>query len=174
MALGVSAKNAHGFRAAHRMHGCKISRWSDDMLGRLGFTVSKIEGKVTFTDVASSNEGFFVKTTPIKVALVEVVLCDLGFVEGASLRDIYHRGREFGLKLCPSDVGPQLRLEYKDQHRGEICHIAMEPIIASGGCPGIFCLINDEAGLWLDARNGRPQIMWGRRSRWIFMKSNKS
>lgn len=56
--------------------------------------------------------------------LVRVLVDDLGFKEPALYKDICEKAQEFGLKLCPAEVGPQLKLQYK-QRRGEYLSIGM-------------------------------------------------
>jgi hypothetical protein len=44
--------------------------------------------------------------------LAVLTVSELGFEEeGVSLADVYARGRQPGLELCPAEVGPQLRLQ---------------------------------------------------------------
>ena len=59
------------------------------------------------------------------VDLIVMSVTDLGFPEGASLKDIYAKARALGLYLCPVEVGPQLRLQYHDQPQDEPLFIAM-------------------------------------------------
>ena len=58
---------------------------------------------------------------------------ELGFNDGAYYKDICTKALELGLELCPAEVGPALRLVYKDQSRGEWLRIAMEAITGSDG-----------------------------------------
>ena len=65
----------------------------------------------------------------IEVDLVRLTVQELGFKDGATIRDIIERGRKLGLEVCPAEVGPALRLAYLDQPEGEShLRIAMEPI----------------------------------------------
>ena len=83
---------------------------------------------------------FMLKSSAFKVALeetevdlVKVTVEELGFKKKARVypHQIYKRARLFGLELCSAEVGPQLRLQYKDQPGGERLYIAMEPIVQS-------------------------------------------
>ena len=57
----------------------------------------------------------------------------LGFPNGATLKEIYAKAKDLGLELCPAEVGPLLRLNYPDQPNGEYLRIAMETINDSDG-----------------------------------------
>ena len=87
------------------------------------------------------------------------------------MRDTYARAKELGLELCPNEVGPQLRLQYKDQPKGEFLLIAMEPIIGVGGDLSVFDVEhrNDDR-LWLNANLGHPGLAWGGIDRWVFLR----
>src|SRR5262245_12257575 len=75
----------------------------------------------------------------------------------SSLSDVYERARRVGLELCPAEVGPQLRLEYRNQPLGEALDIAMEPVALYSGDPTILTLANWGTGLILIGRNGRSE-----------------
>jgi hypothetical protein len=113
--------------------------------------------------------------TPIELDLVVMTVGELGF-SGSARRDaIYDRAtNELGLQLCPAEVGPALRLAYKDQPYGEWLRIAMEPITVSDGHPGVFGVGNDEGARWLDSYYGRPDIVWCAGHRWVFVVPRKS
>jgi hypothetical protein len=86
----------------------------------------------------------------------------------ASLAEVYQRARQAGLELCPAEVGPRLRLEYRNQPLGEALDIAMEPVATYGGEPTILTLANWGTGLTLIGRNGRPESTVSRKSRFVF------
>ncbi|MDO8664011.1 MAG: hypothetical protein Q7K44_00445, partial [Candidatus Liptonbacteria bacterium] len=110
--LDTGLKTADDFRKALKQSGCKIGNWGNDILGNPAFTVSDTETEVD---------------------LVNVSVAELGFKNGAPRKDIYERAVSLGLELCPNEVGPQLRLQYTDQPKGEWLRIAMEPITGSDG-----------------------------------------
>jgi hypothetical protein len=99
---------------------------------------------------------------------------DLGVEsDQASLAEVYRRARQAGLELCPAEVGPQLRLEYRNQPLGEALDIAMEPVATYGGEPTILTLANWGTGLLLIGRDGRPESMVFRKSRFVFALPTK-
>ncbi len=52
------------------------------------------------------------------VSAVELRVRDLGFPEGATIPQVFIKADQVGLKLCPPELGPYLRLEYLDQPEG--------------------------------------------------------
>lgn len=69
----------------------------------------------------------------VNINLLLVSLKDLGLEKSdisstSTYKVIFYRAQSLGLKLCPKEVGPYLRLQYKDQPRGECLTIAMNPI----------------------------------------------
>jgi len=150
--LGTGLKTADDFRKALKQSGCKIGDWGNDILGKPAFTVSETETEVN---------------------LVNISVAKLGFKNGATRKDIYERAISLGLELCPNEVGPQLRLQYKDQPNGEWLRIAMEPISGSLGDLSIFKVEHRGSGLWLDSGVGGPGGFWGGSSRFVFVRPRK-
>ena len=114
---------------------------------------------------------------PYTVGTVVLAVRDLGYPEGATTREIIGtdedtdehgdpasfscgQGAQLGLDLCPADLGPHLRLQYRDQPLGERLHIAMKPIPSSEGEPRIFVLEHNADGMSLDAARARPDDKW--------------
>jgi hypothetical protein len=60
---------------------------------------------------------------------------DLGVESESSLADLHKRAKQVGLELCPAEVAPQLRLDYRNQPLGEALNIAMEPVATHRGEP---------------------------------------
>ena len=69
---------------------------------------------------------------PLEAELDIVIIsgADLGFSRAAPRQDIYSRGLELGLALCPAEAGPALRLARPPEPRGigPLILIAMEPL----------------------------------------------
>lgn len=142
-------KTADDFRKALKKVG-SIDDWVDDILGKPSFIASK---------------------TKSEVGLIVCSVEELGFKDGATRRQIYDRAKEIGLNLCPAEVGPQLRLQYKSQPNGEWLLIAMEPITDLDGTLRMFYVerfCNGERrlnGCYSDPRN-----FWRGGSRWVFLR----
>lgn len=147
--LGTGLKTADDFRQALKAYGFKIGDWASDILGKPAFTVAAKE---------------------TEVELVKVLVRDLGFQNGAVQKDIYRKAQELGLGLCPNEVGPQLRLQYKDQPLGEWLRIAMEPISDSVGFLFAFNVVYDDDGLWLRGGGGRPAGFWDAVGQFVFVR----
>jgi hypothetical protein len=147
--LGTAGlKTADDFRHALKDDGNRIGDWGDDILGKPAFTASSEETEVN---------------------LVVASVAELGFKDGATREDIYKRAQELGLELCPPEVGPQLRLQYKDQPKGELLIIGMEPIAASDKYLNLFCVEHLDVCPCLCGTHGHPYHLWGGFSRFVFI-----
>jgi len=128
-----SFSNTDAIREDIKKAGMKIGDYANDILDKFSLPV---EGE-----------------TEINLVLLSVD--DLGFINGAKYSEICRRAKEFGLELCPPEVGPQLRLQYKDQPDGQWVTIAMEPITDSGGDPLLFGVGRRSDDLWLFGNSDR-------------------
>src|SRR4029434_2899441 len=96
--------------------------------------------------------------TKTGVELAVLSAADLGVEwDQSSLADVYERARQAGLELCPAEVGPQLRLDYRNQPLGEALDIAMQPVAKYSGDSTILTLVNWGTGLMLIGRDGRSE-----------------
>lgn len=146
-------KDVNALKKAITKAGCKIGDWANDMLGKEAFTIAPTEQEID---------------------LVVVTVGELGFKNGAKYSDICQRAQELGLELCPNEVGPQLRLQYKDQPKGEWLRIAMEPITDSGGDRFIFRVAHGVNDLWLYWNYGNPGHVWDAGLRFVFVLRKKN
>jgi hypothetical protein len=144
--LGPS-KGVDAYRNALDAAKIKIGNAADEILGRPAFPY--VRGK---TDVE----------------LTVVSAAELGVESESALADVYNRARQLGLVLCPPEVGPQLRLDYRDQPPGESLIIAMEPVNTHSGDPTILSLVNFSSGLALLGSDGRSEFMVPRYVRFVF------
>ena len=151
--LGATGlKTAEDFRCALRDGNFRLSDWALDILAKPAFAVA---------------------TEETTVDLVRVNVAELGFKKGARRDQIYDRARELGLELCPAEVGPQLRLQHKDQPSGEWLVIGMEPITDSVGYLHVFNVARGDSGLWLIADCGHPAHVWDADNHWVFCRPRK-
>jgi len=139
-------ENSAALRQALQVRGCRIGKWGSDILDQVS-----------------------VSPTQTQVDLVVVTVADLYFKDGATRVGIYERAVALGLDLCPSEVGPQLRLQYQDQPQDESLCIAMEPILDSDGYRGVFRVGHEHGELWLDGNFGNPHNFWHSYSSWVFL-----
>lgn len=131
--------------------GFRIGSWAEDVLQSQKFTLAPKENIIH---------------------LVRVTPQDLGFPDGAYRTDIYKRAIEFGLELCPLEIGPQLRLQYVDQPKLESLQIGMEPQTDSKGHESEFRVVHAVDGfLWLVGDHKHPIDFWEKDEYFVFMAS---
>jgi hypothetical protein len=123
---------------------------------KIGDAANEILGRPAFPYV----------TAKTKVELTVVSAAELGVESELPLADVYNRARQVGLVLCPPEVGPQLRLDYRDQPLGESLIIAMEPVKTYSGEPTILSLVNWGTGPAL--LGGPSDFMVTRYLRFVF------
>ena len=150
--LGTGLKTSDDFRKSLKANGMNVGDRASDILEKPDFTSAVGETEVD---------------------LVRVTVAGLGFKQGARRDQIYERARELGLELCPPEVGPQLRLQYKDQPIGEWLLIAMEPCTDSVGLLSVFGVGRGGGGLWLSGGCDDPGCFWGPGGRWVFVRPRK-
>lgn len=92
--------------------------------------------------------------------LVVVSVSNLGFPNGATLPDIYRAAEQQGLKLCPAEVGPMLRLHYPEQPIRESLTIAMKPVHMLDGYSHVFKVMHGHRWIGLTAEDGSDTFMW--------------
>lgn len=157
--LGTGIKTVDDFRLAFHdaKDSCgdsfKINDRAIDMIGKSAFKAD---------------------TEEFEVDLVKVTIAELGFVNDSTNEQIYKRAQESGLELCPPEVGPQLRLQYKNQSNGEQLFIAMEPIVViSGTHMGVFSVECKDSEMWLKTESGIPIRFRDNDNYWVFVRPRK-
>jgi len=142
-----SYKGVSAYRDALDAAKIKIGDAANEILGRAAFPYAR-------------------EKTVVELAVVSAA--ELGVESESSLADFYNRARQLGLVLCPAEVAPQLRLDYRDQPRGETLIIAMEPVNTYSGEPTILSLVNWGSGLALLGGTGRSDFMVHPYFRFVF------
>lgn len=147
-------KTVYDVRQALEKNGYEVTKGANDILGNPAFTVA---------------------TEETEVNLVKVSVAGLGFNGGARISKIYSRAKQLGLKLCPAEVGPQLRLQYKNQPCGEWFLIGMKPIAASSSANTVFDISNFGGGpsSRLDENSGEPDELLSSGTWLVFISSRK-
>ncbi|TSC92198.1 MAG: hypothetical protein CEN92_72, partial [Candidatus Berkelbacteria bacterium Licking1014_96] len=102
------------------------------------------------------------------IDLVRLKVCDLGVTSMATTKQIYTRAEEFGLELCPTEVGPHQRLKDLNQSLGDWYWVGMKPIAGRGGRPIVLDLSRDADGLWLGDDWADPAARWDLASEIVF------
>jgi hypothetical protein len=143
-------KGINALRDALDAANIRIGESADEILGRPAFRFSKAR---------------------MVLDLVVLTAVDLGFERGSwPLRDLYWRAMQFGLELCPGEVGPQLRLEYLNQPVGEFLHIAMHPVATYHGDLVDLTVANGGAGLLLLGGDASPDIKLHSSVKFVFVR----
>jgi len=93
---------------------------------------------------------------------------DLGFSNYATTEQLYARAQEFGLDLCPAEVGPHQRLKDINQSLSDWYLIAMKQLPRRSGSPCVFSLHHGDSGLWLYYYWAGPTRKWDPYDRFLF------
>jgi hypothetical protein len=128
-----------------------------------------------------ASDYFMTSATRYPVMTVELTVRDLGFPRGTIIAELYARAGSLGLGLCPLEVGPQLRLQYRDQPEGywgkPVRHhhapygsitIASEPLMNDGDFPSGFYLRRIDGVLWLRGYRSVPAHVWDAEDHFVF------
>jgi len=101
---------------------------------------------------------------------IEKPIEELGiFAKVTTTKRVYTVAKKLGLSLCPEEVGPQLRIEYKDQPDGETLFIAMEPVLISSGYEKMFDVKCQGGKKWLGFTSGSSNYTWRPFDRFVFV-----
>ncbi len=109
-----------------------------------------------------------IASTETIVDLVSVSVAELGFPSGANLSTIYKAALPAGFNLCPTEVGPALRLQLEQTE--PFLSIAMEPVRDQSGEPVVFTLLVP-SGAFQDAFTvSSAEGRWPPESRLVFVR----
>ncbi len=112
--------------------------------------------------VLFASDRFITSDMRTHLRTVELQVRNLGFPQGATTSDLYTRAMRLGLRLCPVELGPHLRLQFLDQQEGFLGQpvwkhrappgsitIASEPLSEDYEFPKGFYLRRIKGTLWL-------------------------
>lgn len=121
-------------------------------------------------------------TSHIKYSLetIELTVGELGLFKGDTLSGIFNKASELGLKLCPLEIAPYLRLNYLDQPKSKECPkfqaprgaitIASDIIKEDSDFPKGFYLRNINGELWLRGYIASDDYIWDPKDCFVFIK----
>jgi hypothetical protein len=135
------------------------------------------DNKIKLTDYSQDmlrSQDFTTLKNREQIDLVRLKVRDLFSDENMHTTDeIYRKAEEFGLELCPAEVGPDLRLKYMDQPMNEWLYIAMKQITDRHGYPRVFCLVRYADGTWLRSYWAAPGSLWYPGYEFVFRLSKR-
>lgn len=142
------------------------------------------EVHVLLNDAAKTlfaSELFTTSSIRQNLSTIEIAVVELGFPHGAKMPEIHARALEVGLRLPPLELGPHMRLQYKDQPEGHIGHpvtkhrappgslnIASAPVCKDHEFPKGFYLRRIENVLWLRGYREDLEHLYDAEDRFIF------
>ncbi len=132
-------------------------------------TAKKIRIRVSAKNILFEPQ-FEVAAEETEINIIVVSVAELGLKDQTRTKDVYARAQELGLKLCPSEVGPQLCLQHPDQIKRETLHIGMA---VGEDSPHLFCVEQDDNGPRFFSSQDRSDDLWFPRDRFVFVLSNK-
>ncbi len=136
-----------------------LGDWAKDLMGKPAFTTAEMEGSTDLVFLTLGADLGFTKN-PRTDEFMTAQFC-------AAWSAQYLDGQV--IELCQPEDGPQLRLQYDDQPKGEVVWLAMERITDSDGDPGVFSVERrGDGGRWLRASDAYPRDAWVLDGRIVF------
>lgn len=141
-------KDAAAYRQALENGGFKVSRWANNILGRISFA-----------------------TTETPVDLYRVTGREFGLTARYTTDQFFVAVKSRGFTKLPPEVGSALRLGYNDQPKGDVIRVGMEPIADSVGDLDVFSVNRNGADRWLDTFYVNPTDEWDPGYVWVLGRS---
>jgi len=122
-----------------------------------------------------NHKNFTTSPTRERLQTVEISVGDFGFSNGATTKEVYQKAKEFGLKLCPPELGPHIRLQYVDLNqlvdplKGHWQNIAVDELFDDPGLTKGFYLRRRQDGFWLRGYQASPEYLWELHDRFIYL-----
>lgn len=103
--------------------------------------------------------------------IIELAIRDLDIEKNPSLRMIFQKVKDYGLSLCPLEIGPYFRLSYRDQKeeneyeknkapKGSITIISKPLKEGDETFPKGFYIRKMDGVLWLRGYNCSMEYIW--------------
>lgn len=158
----IGTKDRKELLKAMKEQGINISSYAQEMIESPDFMPAK-------SGLSGIKRLFKGERSPISetVDIVRLKVRDFGFTNYPTTTELFAKAEEFGLELCPAEVGPQYRLQQTDQPMNDWFYIGMKPLVASGD-PRVFQLAHLRHGLWLSRGWARPVNTWSLDDEFVF------
>lgn len=150
-------KSAQDFLVAFEGESIYVSDWAKNIMSKPEFAQSLVN--------VDPNEEFDLEDHSVEELVSEC--------RNASTAEVFVGAYKLGLEDCPPWIGPKLRLDYRNQPKGECRFIGMKPLFASHGDPDVFCVGRYGSELWLSSNYARPGDLWDPVVRWLFRRPRK-
>ena len=134
-----------------------------------------------------ASEHFTTSATRYAAMTVDLTVRDLSFPQGATISEIFARAEALGLGLCPLELGPHLRLQYRDQPEGywgqpDRQHqapsgsitIASQKLTDDDDFPKGFYLRRIKGDLWLRGYRCGAQHVWEPDDHFLFCQRDRT
>jgi len=149
-----------------------------ELLGRLERSGVEINGSAR---VLFASDKFVTSDVRTQVTTVELGVRNLGFPQGATILDLFAGATRLGLRLCPVELGPHLRLQFLDQPEGSLGRpvwqhrappgsitVASEMLSDDDEFPKGFYLRRIEGTPWLRGYRCAREHIWDPEDRFLF------
>ncbi|MCL4415301.1 MAG: hypothetical protein M1450_01945 [Patescibacteria group bacterium] len=159
----IGGKNLSQLQQELSESGINVSFYAESMMRSRDFTMSKNRHEIDLVRLKIRDMNF------LDPADFDQEVYTSQLIRDPTTDQIYTRAKELGLELCLPEVGPNYRLQYKDQPMNEWLYVGMKPIAGSNGYPSVFKLERNTDGLWLyHSRWARPGNTWIPRDEVVF------
>ena len=161
--IEIGGKDERELEELLERNGHKIYTYAKSMMANDDFKRSLRE-----PDPKQSDWKKWKLKSPEEAKLIRLRVEDLGFSSGATTDQIFARAEELGLELCPPEVGPQFRLQYKNQPMNECVYVGMKQISVSAVSSSVFGVVRRDDGSWLRDDWSGPTIGWNADGEFVF------
>ncbi len=142
--------------------GFEVGTWAEDMMKRDAFTTLDAEEEIETIILTPADFGYERMPTTTE-------LFDTTRLAEWSKQNAVRLPSGYVVELLPTEAGPHIRDQYKDQPKGEVLWIAMERITDSDGYPYVFSVLRNDGGVqWLAGGDAIPKFQWSLDYRVVF------
>lgn len=134
-----------------------------------------------------ADERFYTSAHPATLHAFQVTPGDLGLRNGGVMTDIVAAAVDHGLSLCPLELGPHLRLAFRDQAEGAVGNapskhrappgsitVASAPLSDDDETPKGFYLRRIEGTLWLRGYRSWDGHIWAPDDVFVFASASST